>query len=376
VARTTHTYTVVAPSDGPLRQILEVLGVKVRLTAPWRVDDLDAYESRVHEIALLIRASAAGAVIGNTVGVFPAIDAAARAGVPSLWAIHESFEPAIFRYTIGGGVHPHAVDRFRAAFGSVRALIFEARQTAELYAPISSPEQIVIVDYGVDVDEIDSYRAPLDRAALRAAAGFDDEDVVVVVVGVFGSRKAQAAALAAFAELAAVHDRLHIVLVGSHPDGYSSAVEEQAARCPAPERVHIVPVVPEIYEWYAAADVLLCASDVEAVPRSILEAMAFELPVISTDVFGIADLIDDGWTGWLTRARDLEGLVGLLHLVLSMPESARRTVGARARAEVLRRHGDYSYGRVLGRALDLLLGDPDCVLTAAFASADAEGMAG
>jgi len=44
------------------------------------------------------------------------------------------------------------------------------------------------------------------------------------------------------------------------------------------------------------ADLLLCASDIESLPRSILEAMAFELPVVSTDAFGIADLIDDGRT--------------------------------------------------------------------------------
>jgi glycosyltransferase involved in cell wall biosynthesis len=364
--------TVVSVADGPLRGMLEDLGVKVHVTAPWPMDDMETYEGRIHELALLIRASGAGAVLVNALGVFPAVDAAARAGVPSVWAIHESFDPAVYRYICSGqtGMHPHVRSRFDGCFRSTRALIFEARQTADMFAHLCSPEQRFIVDYGVDVDAIDAYRASLDRSALRFASGFDD-DVVVVVVGVFDPRKAQAAVVAAFDELAVVHDRLRLVLVGCHSGPYSDAIREQLSRCAAGDRVTLVPIMPDIYRWYAVADLLLYASDVESLPRSIVEAMAFELPVVSTDAFGIADLIDDGETGWLTRSRDLEGLVGLLHLVLRMPAEERRAVGALARIEVLRRHGDCGYGRIFGRVLADLLDDPSCDLTPAFSHADA-----
>jgi glycosyltransferase involved in cell wall biosynthesis len=139
--------------------------------------------------------------------------------------------------------------------------------------------------------------------------------------------------------------------------------------------VHLVPTTPDIYRWYAVADILLCASDVESLPRSILEAMAFELPVVSTDVFGIADLIEDGRTGWLTRARDLEGLVGVLHHVLRVPDRERRSVGARARTEVLRRHGELSYGHGFGRALTDLHVDPPATLPGVLTHAEDQALA-
>ncbi|MGO9753238.1 MAG: glycosyltransferase [Solirubrobacteraceae bacterium] len=366
--------TVVSVADGPLRARLEDLGIGVHITALWRMDDVEAYEGRIHELALLIRASGAGAVLVNTLGVFPAVDAAARAGIPSLWAIHESFEPAVYRYMCWGTtMHPHVRSRFDACFRSARALIFEARQTADLFAHLCSPEQRLIVDYGVDREAIDAYRASLDRSALRHGLGFDDDSVVLVVVGTLEPRKAQAAVFAAFDELAIVHDRLRLALVGCRPGSYSEALTEQLARCAAADRVVLVPITPDIYRWYAVADLLVCASDIESLPLSILEAMAFELPVVSTDAFGIADLIDDARTGWLTRSRDLEGLVGLLHLVLRLPAQERRAVGARARAEVLRRDGDRSYGRVFARVLCALLEDPSCDLTVAFSNADARG---
>ncbi len=368
------TCTVVSMTDGPLRGMLEDLGIAVHVTAAWPMDSLDAYEGRIHELALLIRTSGAGAVLVNTLGVFPGIDAAARAGVPSIWAIHESFDPAVYRYICWGptGVHPYVRSRFNECFQSARALIFEAGQTAEIFAHLCSPEQRFIVDYGVDVDGIDAYRDSIDRSALRAEAGFDDDSVVVAVVGVVEPRKAQAAVVAAFDELARVHANLRLVLVGTHTSPYNAGVQEQLERYESGARVHLVPIGPDIYPWYSMADLLLCASDIESLPRSILEAMAFELPVVSTDAFGIADLIDDGRTGWLTRPRDLEGLVGLLHLVLRISADERRAVGRRARSEILRRHGDRSYGRVFARALADLIVDPDCDLTPSLSNPGAE----
>lgn len=368
---------VVSMGDGPLRGTLESLGISVHVTAPWRVDDVEAYEGRVRELAMLMRGSGAGAILVNTLGIFPAVDAAIRASLPAVWAIHESFDPAEYRHINWGprGMHPHVQARFNACFGSTRALVFEARQTAELFAHLCSPEQRFIVDYGVDVDAIDAYRASLDRSALRAALGYDDDSVVMVVVGVFDPRKAQAAVVAAFDELAAVHDRLRLAVVGSHPCPYAASLQDQLSRCAARERVDVVPIAADIYAWYAAADILLCASDVESLPRSILEAMAFELPVVSTDAFGIADLLEDGRTGWLTRPRDLEGLLGLLHLVLRLSPEERRAAGAQARNDILHRHGDRSYGRVFARALGAALEDPCGDLRRAFSHSDAAEMA-
>lgn len=368
---------VVSVADGPLRSMLEDLGIRVHVTAPWPMDDVDRYEGRIHELAVLIRASAAGAVLVNGLGVFPAVDAAARAGVPSLWAIHESFDPAVYRYICWGpsGMHPHVRSRFDECFRSTRALILEARQTADMFAVHSTPDKRFILDYGVDVDAIDAYRTSVDRSALRSKAGFDDDSVVVVVVGMLEPRKAQAAVVAAFDELAVVHDRLRLALVGCQPGLYTDCVREQLARCAAGDRVQLVPITPDIYPWYMVADILVCASDVESSPRSILEAMTFELPVVSTDASGIADLIADARTGWPTRARDLEGLVGLLHLVLRLPADQRRAVGARARTEVLGRHRDHRYGLTIGRALADLLDDPSCDLAPAFSHAHAEELA-
>jgi glycosyltransferase involved in cell wall biosynthesis len=169
--------------------------------------------------------------------------------------------------------------------------------------------------------------------------------------------------VAAFDELAAVHDDLHLLLVGFHAIPQAEGVRRQIDRCRHRDRIHVMPVTKDIYPWYAMADILISASDVESQPRSFMEAMAFDLPIVSTDVFGVSELIEDSRSGWLTQARDLEGLVGLMHMVLRAPASERKAVADRARTVVRERDGGKQYGAFFASAVSDLLRDPEYDLT-------------
>ncbi len=97
-------------------------------------------------------------------------------------------------------------------------------------------------------------------------------------------------------------------------------------------------MTPDIHSWYALADLLVCASDIESLPRTVLEAMAFETPVLATEVFGIPELIEDGRTGWLCEPRDVNALAEALDRFLEHRRGgARRGCGA-ARKFVEERH--------------------------------------
>ena len=356
-------FDVIALTDGPMRQSFEGDEAFVHITSPPTVNSPSAHADRVTEWSVLLRALDVDAVMVNTIVLFQAVEAAHHLGLPVVWAIHESFPLPVYSHIVWGDwIHPFVQKRFEASPRLASALIFEAEQTADLFASYSSRDQRYVVDYGVDVAEIDAYRTGLDRTAARALHDWTDDDIVVAVVGVFEGRKAQAAIVAAFDELSSVHKRVHLVMVGSHNSLYSVAVTEQVQRMAHADRVRLVPVTPDIHFWYAIADLLVCASDVESLPRSILEAMAFELPVVSTDVFGVATLIDDGRTGWLTRTHDIQGLIATIDSVLRLPRNELLTVARAARDEVERRSGERSYGVVIADALMALIDDPNANL--------------
>jgi glycosyltransferase involved in cell wall biosynthesis len=275
-------------------------------------------------------------------------------------------EPAVFFDHYGDtatGFHPDVREQFEESFRSPRALVFEAARTEALFAEIRGSTPGLVVDYGVDVGAIDAYRQSVSREKLRASQGFGPSDTVALVVATFEPRKSHGMIVAAFDELAAVHDHLQLVLVGFYSFPYAEAVRRQIERCRHRDRIHVMPPTAEIYPWYAMADILLSASDIESLPRSFMEAMAFDLPIVSTDVFGVSDLIADSRSGWLTQARDLEGLVGLLHLVLRTPANERREMADRARSLLCERDGGRQYGAFFASAVSDLLRDPAYDLT-------------
>lgn len=338
--------------DGPLRSDLELSGVPVTVVEPAVVHSLARHEDRVRSWVDAFAGAGVDLVLVNTVIPFQAIEAAHVLSLPSLWAIHESFDVDVYCDTVWGRSIDLAVrDRFREALSLPQALLFEASETAALFAEWSRPEQRRLLDYGVDVDEIDAYLASFDRDGARAELGYSPEHTVVSVVGVFEGRKAEAAMVAVFEELAEVHPRLRLLLVGDHPSPYSDAVREQVRRSRHARRITIQGVTPDIARAYAVSDLLVCASDVESLPRSILEAMAFRLPVLSTAVFGVRTLIDDGRTGWLTPIGDFRQMASALHRVLRTDRGEWRRVAEAARAEVERRAGERSYGLVLAEVI-------------------------
>jgi D-inositol-3-phosphate glycosyltransferase len=350
---------VVATADGPLRRRLEAIGIDVHVTAPLeRVGAPDAYEGRVRELALLAERSGCRAALVNTLGMFAGADAAQRAGLPTVWAIHESYPIPVW-LSFGNGpdaVDPYVRGRLDHVLASSAGLVFEARQTSELFAPLT--DRRFVVSYGVDLDEIDRFRATFDRPRARAEAGFAEHERVILVMGVFEPRKAQGAVLAAFDELARVHPETTLVLVGAHTTEYTTAVVAQAERSGLRRRVRIEPVTPDVYDWYGMADLFLLASDVESLPRSVLESMAFELPVATTGIWGLVDLIRDGENGWLFTPRDLESLTGTMHRVLGLEPDDCANVARAARKDVEEQHGLEAYARSFAAAFQALAEDP------------------
>jgi colanic acid/amylovoran biosynthesis glycosyltransferase len=97
----------------------------------------------------------------------------------------------------------------------------------------------------------------------------------------------------------------------------------------------------KVAEMMRAADVKVLASvptaegKREGVPVVIMEAMATCLPVISTQLSGIPELVDDGRTGILVPPGDAEGLFVALQKLYENP-GLRQSLGRAGREKVLR----------------------------------------
>jgi glycosyltransferase involved in cell wall biosynthesis/GT2 family glycosyltransferase len=107
---------------------------------------------------------------------------------------------------------------------------------------------------------------------------------------------------------------------------------------------------PELVEQYHLADIFCLPTLGDCLPMVLAEAAAAGLPLISTDVGAIGEIVVDGRTGRLVQPGDLDGLVTALRSMLTC-EDERRRLGAAARDLAMAEHDARTNA---GRILDVL----------------------
>jgi len=109
---------------------------------------------------------------------------------------------------------------------------------------------------------------------------------------------------------------------------------------------------------YAQADCVVLPSYYrEGVPRSLLEAASMGKPVITTDSVGCRDTVEDGVTGWLVGARDVQALADTTNHLLKMPHEQAAVVSLQARRRIL---AEFDEQIVLDAYGDAISGTPRC----------------
>lgn len=344
------SFAVVSALDGPVREDLEALGIPVHVTTPIPIDDLAAHLGRVEELAGWAEGRGFDAVFVNTATTLssPGVEVAERLDLPVVWAIHESFPPSF----LFGDLVPEVRRELDRALQRSSFLVFEAEATKRLFEPIAGSARCVMLPYGLDLEPIAAARDSFDRAAARAKHGIPADAEAIVCIGTVEPRKAQTLLAQSFDLIAARHPRAHLYFVGGRDDDDSDALRSYIAASPNRERIELIPITPKVQPWYGMPDFLVSASDVESLPRTVLEAMVWETPVLATEVFGLPELITDGETGWLCEARDLEALANALDRVLDTGPEERAAVGRAGRALVEERHSLERYGREISELLN------------------------
>jgi colanic acid/amylovoran biosynthesis glycosyltransferase len=85
----------------------------------------------------------------------------------------------------------------------------------------------------------------------------------------------------------------------------------------------------------ALPSIVTKSGKMEGIPVALMEPLACEVPVVSTRISGIPELVEDGVTGLLVPPQDPAALAGALERLARDPELGRR-MGRAGRAKVLR----------------------------------------
>jgi len=180
----------------------------------------------------------------------------------------------------------------------------------------------------------------VDLSRLPAPAERDPEPGVVLAVARLVEKKGLDDLIRACARLGRSGVAARLELVGDGP--LRSQLEALADVEGVPVSWHGALPQEQVAAHYrrAAVFALPCVvaatGDRDGLPTSVLEAMAAGVPVVTTAVNGLAEVVDDGRTGLLVAQRDPEALAAALKRVLQDDELAGRLAGE-ARATVVER---------------------------------------
>ena len=171
---------------------------------------------------------------------------------------------------------------------------------------ISKANQQMVADYyGIATEEVPMVYNPVTVSRFVSKAGTDDGVFRFITAGRFSKEKNQAMMYRAFgAFLEKGHDaRLVMLGKGAEEENLKALADTLGIS----DRIDYPGFVPNVEDYLANADVFLLSSDYEALPLAVLEAMAAGLPVITTNVGGVCDIVTDN--GILLPAGDVDAMV-------------------------------------------------------------------
>lgn len=209
------------------------------------------------------------------------------------------------------------------------------------------PETARTIRKGVDLDR---FSAVSERAALRAElrAELDFEGPMILTVAGLIPRKGIDVLIEAVARMGA-EPRPTLVICGDgrSRDALAALAEERGVG----ERVRFRGWVArhEIPRYFAACDVFVLPSRLEAAGNVLLEAMASGRPVVTTDSGGPPEYVQDGRTGFVVPPGDANALADRLDRLLA-DASLRESMGREGRQVVERAH---DYGGMIDGFLEV-----------------------
>ena len=155
---------------------------------------------------------------------------------------------------------------------------------------------------------------PFDRLPPKSPNGGSP---TIICVGRLSPEKGQTGLLRAFARLRDKHPDVVLRLVGDGPD--RDALERLASELGIDDAVTFAGRLPEqeTLTEIARAHMLVLPSFMEGLPIVLMEAMALGVPVISSRVAGIPELVSDGKTGLLFAPSDWNELAQCIERLLS-----------------------------------------------------------
>lgn len=190
------------------------------------------------------------------------------------------------------------------------------------------------------------------NSVLKSFMPDDFKGKILIHVGRFARAKDHDNLLKAFHIIIQKGHDIVLFLVGN--GDLKQAIESSILRLRLDNRVRVLGMRSDIDDLMPGADIFVISSKREGLPMVLLESMSCGLPVVSTNVGGIAEIVKNGETGLLVEPENPELLANAIETILEdsnlgqfYGKQARQTIKQNYSLEAVANHCTRFYNEIL-----------------------------
>jgi glycosyltransferase involved in cell wall biosynthesis len=209
------------------------------------------------------------------------------------------------------------IERFLAkrSTGIIAISDIQKQELSEIHK-IAPANKIKVIPLGFDLEKFSENKAEK-RAAIRKGYNIQENEVAIAIVGRLAPVKDHDYFLNVIEELLGqTKTKIKVFIVG---DGSEKAhIEERVAEIHQkyPETIVMTSWILDIATFNQGMDIMCLTSKNEGTPVSIIEAQASGIAVISTDVGGVRDILEEGKAGFVIKRENSETYTDKLRLLV------------------------------------------------------------
>jgi len=182
-------------------------------------------------------------------------------------------------------------------------------------------EKIRVIHNGVDVDK---FQPATDKLKAKAELGFNPEDKAILSVGRLYARKGLFTLIESMSLVTRKFKNAKFIIAGKGLSNEMKKLVSYATKLGVKDNIVFTGYFPDkkLPKLYQAADIFAFSTFYENFPFAVLEALSTGLPVVSTNVGGIPEMIEDGKNGFLVEPFDSRELADRILYYLEHPAAA------------------------------------------------------
>ncbi len=205
----------------------------------------------------------------------------------------------------------------RISTGIIAIRTVQKEELADTYH-ICSAEKIKVIPLGIDLSKFEINKEQ-NRASTRSKYNLEDK-VAVAIIGRLAPIKNHSLFLDVIESLCerGIFANYFIVGDGQEKNAVFARAEQLKERYNV--SIEMTGWVKNIGEFNAGMDVICLTSDNEGTPVSLIEAQANNLPVVTTDVGGVRDIVQDGETGFIVPPKNVNQFAEKLGFLIENQE--------------------------------------------------------